>query len=557
MLLSLSVKNFAIIDNIQIDFKDGMTAFTGETGAGKSLIIDAIGLLLGDRASLELVRFGETKATIEGVFCNIPQELYNILLENELVEPNIFNNSTDDNLDEVLTIRKEIYSNGKSVSKINGNSVSSSFLNSIAFYLGNIHTQFDTYKLINPKFYFDYIDNDDINILIKNYKENLKEYNKYLKEYNTKKNIEDEIIKKLDYLKYQFDELTKAKLNVNEEEELINKHNILKNHEKIFSNYHEFIDYVDKGNILSNLYQAINSLSKNTEYEKSLAEKVEKLNSCYYEIDDLLNDVQSIINHDDFDESEIDSINERLSLYQSLHRKYKMTTSDLIDYMNKLSNEIEEIENFDVFLDEIIKKKDEYYHKTFEIANNISKIRIENAKNLESELINNLLDLELKNVSLNIKVDTTDSFLSNGINTVDILVSFNKGESVKPLSKIASGGELSRFMLALKSITCTKQRTYIFDEIDTGVSGEIAQKIGEKIKKIAKTNQVICVTHLPQVGALCDNHIFISKEVVDDKTITNIKELNFDERVDAIALMLSKGNVTPASKALALELLSK
>ena len=155
MLLSLSVKNFAIIDNIQIDFKDGMTAFTGETGAGKSLIIDAIGLLLGDRASLELVRFGETKATIEGVFCNIPQELYNILLENELVELNIFNNSTDDNSDEVLTIRKEIYSNGKSVSKINGNSVSSSFLNSIAFYLGNIHTQFDTYKLINPKFYFD------------------------------------------------------------------------------------------------------------------------------------------------------------------------------------------------------------------------------------------------------------------------------------------------------------------------------------------------------------------------------------------------------------------
>ena len=550
MLLSLSVKNFAIVDNVQIDFKNGLTALTGETGAGKSLIIDAIGLLFGDRASQELVRFGETKAIIEGLFCNIPQELYNILLDNELV-------SSDEDFDDVLSIRKEIFANGKSISKVNGNSVSSNFLNSISVYLGNIHTQFDTYKLINPKYYFDYIDNDEINNLITSYKANLKEYNKYLKEYNTKKNLENETKKRLDYLKYQYDELTKANLNVNEEEDLINKQIILKNHEKIFSNYREFVEHIDKGNVLSNIYSAYLSLSKNAEYEKSLNDKVEKLNNCYYEIDDLLSEVQSIINHNNFDESDLDIISSRLSLYQSLHRKYNMTTIELIEYANKLNKEIEEAENFDVFLDEIIKKKDEYYNKTLCLANNITDIRIKNAKKLENELINNLIDLELKNAIVEINVGVVEGFLNNGINTVDILVSFNKGQSVKPLSKIASGGELSRFMLALKSITCIKDRLYIFDEIDTGVSGEIAQRIGEKIKKISNNNQVICVTHLPQVGAICDNHIFISKEVVDGKMKTNAKELSFNERVEVLALMLSKGNITESSKALALELLTK
>jgi len=550
MLLSLSVKNFAIIDNVQVDFKEGMTGLTGETGAGKSLIIDAIGLLFGDRASQELVRHNETKAVIEGIFCNITEELFNILKENDLYDNDLFE-------EDCLTIRKEIYSNGKSVSKVNGTSVSSNFLSQIAIYLGNIHTQFDTYKLINPKYYFDYIDNDDINLLLNDYKANLKEYNYYLKEYNKKKTSENELNAKIDYLKYQYDELSKAKLNETEEEELINKHNILKNHEKIFTNYHDFIDLIDKSSLLSNLYSAINSLSKNEEFDKTLTEKIAKLNDCYYEIDDALNDVQSIINNDDFDESEIDSINERLSLYQGLHRKYKMTTSELLDYLQKLSKEIEEIENYDSFLDEIIKQKDKFYNKTLEIAKNISKIRFENAKKLEEDLLSNLIDLELKNVIVNINITEGENFLNNGINTVDILVSFNKGESPKPLSKIASGGELSRFMLALKSITCTKQKTYIFDEIDTGVSGEIAQKIGEKIKKISKDNQVICVTHLPQVAAICDNHIFISKSSTDSTTTTSIKELSFDERINAIALMLSKGNVTDASKALALELLKR
>ena len=567
MLLSLNVKNFAIIDNIDIDFKNGMTALTGETGAGKSLIIDAIGLLFGDRASSELVRTNENKAVIEGVFCNISIEAYKFLIINNLIsldEINIIKDINDiedvdlNNLNECISIRKEIFSNGKSVSKINGISVTTSLLNEFSLYLGNIHTQFDTIKLINPKYYFDYIDNDEIKLLLNDYKENLKQYNKYLKEYNQKKNSENELIARIDYLKYQLDELIKANLNISEEEELLKKYNILKNHEKIFANYKDFVKYIDDNELLDNLYSAISSLSKNQEFDENIKNKTEKLNNCYYEIEDILNEIHNIINHDEFDESELDYINERLSLYQNLKRKYKSDTSQLIQYRDKITKEIEEIENFDFYIEDLKIKKDEYYNKTLNIGKNITEIRKKSALGLEKNLYNNLLDLELKNVNLKIEVSDLEVFNQNGMNNVDILVSFNKGETLKPLAKVASGGELSRFMLALKSVTCTNLKTYIFDEIDTGVSGEIAQKIGEKIKKISLNNQVICVTHLPQVAAICDNHLFISKEINNDNnTSTNISELSFDERVNAIALMLSKGNVTDASKALALELLNK
>lgn len=567
MLLSLNVKNFAIIDNIDIDFKNGMTALTGETGAGKSLIIDAIGLLFGDRASSELVRTNENKAVIEGVFCNISIEAYKFLIINNLIsldEINIIKDINDiedvdlNNLNECISIRKEIFSNGKSVSKINGISVTTSLLNEFSLYLGNIHTQFDTIKLINPKYYFDYIDNDEIKLLLNDYKENLKQYNKYLKEYNQKKNSENELIARIDYLKYQLDELIKANLNISEEEELLKKYNILKNHEKIFANYKDFVKYIDDNELLDNLYSAISSLSKNQEFDENIKNKTEKLNNCYYEIEDILNEIHNIINHDEFDESELDYINERLSLYQNLKRKYKSDTSQLIQYRDKITKEIEEIENFDFYIEDLKIKKDEYYNKTLNIGKNITEIRKKSALSLEKNLYNNLLDLELKNVNLKIEVSDLEVFNQNGMNNVDILVSFNKGETLKPLAKVASGGELSRFMLALKSVTCTNLKTYIFDEIDTGVSGEIAQKIGEKIKKISLNNQVICVTHLPQVAAICDNHLFISKEINNDNnTSTNISELSFDERVNSIALMLSKGNVTDASKALALELLNK
>ncbi len=546
MLLSLNVKNFAIIDNIQIDFKKGLTALTGETGAGKSLIIDAIGLLFGDRASVDLVRHGENKAYIEGIFSSYNEEINNIL------------NEYDISCEDFLVIKREIYQNGKSVSRINGEVVNASLLSKIANYLGDIHTQFDSMKLVNPQNYFSFIDDDEINALITSYKLALQNYNEINKEYNQKVKNKNELFEKLDYLKYQSEELTKAKLNINEENELKEKFEILNNHGKIIENYQEFIKIYKNNNILEGIFNSISFLEKNAIYHKDLEKRISLLKDEYYDLEDLFEEVNSLISHDDFDVQELDNVNMRLDMYNNLKKKYHMDVEELIAYLNKINKDIEEITNFDFYIEDIQKKLNKSFEEVKEIGNNISNKRRINAQKLEKDLYKALDDLELKNISLNISLKKSVNFYPNGLDEVDFLVSFNKGEAMKSLAKIASGGELSRFMLALKAINTQKdfQKTFIFDEIDTGVSGEIAQKIGEKIKSISLYNQVICVTHLPQVAAICDNHLFISKNEKEGRIYTKIEELAYDERVKAIALMLSKGNITEATINLAKELLS-
>lgn len=549
MIVSLNVKNFAIIDNILIDFKKGMTALTGSTGAGKSLIIDAIGLLFGDRASNDLVRHDETKAIIEGVFDYYPEEVNNLLKANDI----------DDN-EGLLIIKREIYANGKSIAKINGETVSLSLLTDLSYLLGDIHTQFDAMKLVNPKNYFSFIDNNNIANLIIEYKKSLKEYNDINKEYLEIKNNIDINNQKLDYLKYQMQELKNANLDIDEEDNLNEKIHSLTNHEKIFDNYKEFLSLVKDSDLLDNLYNAINSLDKNVKYNKDLTNKIETLNEAYYNILDINDEISSIVNHDDFDINQLDEYNERISTYNSLKRKYKMTTKELIEYFNTLSLEIDKIENIDIYLDEVEKKKRISYDNTYNIAKEISNLRKERIVAIEKELLTNLQDLSLKNTELKISLIEKDIFLPNGINEIDFLVSFNKGEKVKSLSKVASGGELSRFMLALKAISCdlVKDKTFIFDEIDTGVNGEVAYKIGERLNKISKQNQVICVTHLPQVAGISNHHLLISKEALNNsKTVTKIEELDYDGKVLAIASMLSDGNVTDATIVLAKEILDK
>lgn len=547
MLLSLSIKNLAIIDNIQIDFKNGMTALTGETGSGKSLIIDAIGLLFGDRASSDLVRNGENKAFIEGVFDKYNSEVNNMLKELEI------------DIDDILIIKREIYANGKSICKINGEVVNANTLNNISNYLGDIHTQFDSIKLVNPKNYFTFIDDNSINELLISYKESLTNYNKLKREYELKVKNKEETLKKLDFLKYQLNELEKANLKKEELENLNEQYDVLNNHGKIFECYQEFIKTIEDNDLLTNLFNSYNILSKNIRFNKDLENDVNRLKDSYYDLQDIYENVKHIISHDDFDINELDNINFRLDLYKSLMKKYNMNVDELISYRDKIKKDIEEFSDFDYFIEEIKKQVEDFYNKTLQIGKNISELRKENADKLSIKLLENLNDLELKNVSLYIDIKETSEFNVNGINTIDFLVSFNKGESLKSLSKTASGGELSRFMLALKAINSDKdyQKTFIFDEIDTGVSGEIAQKIGERIKKISINNQVICVTHLPQVAAICDNHLFISKTNDNERMKTEITELDYEGRVNAIALMLSKGQVTKATIELAKELLNE
>ena len=551
MLQSLSVKNFAIIDNIQIDFNDYMTVLTGETGAGKSLIIDAIGLLLGFRASSEQVRYGESKATIEGVFSNYATAVDELLKDNE-IEP-----------DDFLVIRREIYANGKSLSKINGEAVSLTLLNEVSSLLGDIHTQLDTIKLVNPKNYFEFIDTLDIKKILEFYQKDLKEYRSVLNKYNEKLKAKNELIQKLDFLKYQLNEIKKAKLDINEEENLQNELRILNNHEKIASNYYEFISYFDNNNILDNLYDAISALKKNISYDNKLSSVCDRLDEAYYNIDDIFDSIKSNFKNDEFDVTSLDEINERLAVYSNLKRKYHMTTEELINNLGKLEKEVDELENFDFYLDELLKEKNRLYDIVYNEAKEISDKRKESAKNLIKSISLVFKDLSLRDTILEIdfKSDSGDNlFKANGIDIIDFLVSFNKGEPVKPLSKVASGGELSRFMLALKSLSYADidAKTFIFDEIDSGVSGEIANNIALKMKEISNVHQVLCVTHLPQVAAKAKYQLNITKKVLDsNRTVTEVNELDYEKRVESIAKMISDGNVTIASLNLAKELLDK
>lgn len=547
MLLSLTVKNFAIIDNISIDFNKGMTVLTGETGAGKSLIIDAIGLLFGDRASNELVRYGENKAVIEGVFSDYSNNVCEILENNDITNSDL------------LVIKREIYQNGKSIAKVNGETITLSVLELLSTELGDIHTQFDVVKLVNPKNYFSFIDNDRINFLLNDYKDLLNKYRKVLSIYNQKKEQEGLNNQKLDFLNYQKNELEKAKLDPDEEDILKNELNVINNFEKISENYQEFIDLFADNNIIESIYDSINALKKNVEYNGKLENYIQRLESAYYDLDDLNQDIISLKKDIEYNPLELDQKNERLSVYSSLKRKYKMDTKQLIAYYNNIKKEIDDIENYDFQINELEKQKNQLYQEVKKVAEEISSIRFEEAKVLKDNLLKVFPELSLKNTNLDIILKQTENFYNNGIDEIDFMISFNKGEPLKPLNKTASGGELSRFMLALKAISCHKNmhKTFIFDEIDTGVSGEVAGSIALKMKEISQNNQVICVTHLPQVASIASEHLNITKNILENnRTITNIKKLNYDEKVNSIALMISKGNITDASIALAKEFLN-
>ena len=545
MLISLSVNNFAIIDNINIDFDNGMTVLTGETGAGKSLIIDAIGLLFGKRASVEMIRYGEDKATIVGLFSKFSDSIINLLDEYEL----------DYDKEDNLLIKREIYASGKSKCSINNQIVTLSQLQAIGELVGDIHSQNDSIGLFNPKNYISFLNNKKTDELFVEYNDSLKDYKDKLKKYNDLFKKKDEDTQKSDFLKYQLKELNDADLSVDEEMNLKNELNELNHYEKLYENIDSLKkDYHDK-DTMDNLYNSLKCLKE----LKNINEKYEDLykifEESYYNIESVYEDNKLEIK--EFDSNRLDEINDRLGLYSELKRKYKKDVSEILKYKDEIEQVLYNIENYDEIIKELKDACDKAYDQTYDIANKISEERKKVAKSLTEEIISSLSDLMLKNVKFEIVFERSDKFLKDGIDTVDFLVSFNKGEPVKPLSKVASGGELSRFMLALKCVLGSKlpQQTKIFDEIDSGVSGSVAYSIAKKIKEISKTSQVLCITHLPQVASIGDKHLFITKSVNDGRTVTLIKELKKDERIEEVAKMISNGEATIASLNLAKEMI--
>ena len=542
MLKKLVVKNFAILEDIEIDFYDGLTILTGETGAGKSLIIDSISLLLGERASVEMIRNGEEKALISGIF-----SFSNIYLESFLNKLNIQNNGE-------IEISRTI-SSSRNVIKVNGVTISLNDLKVIAHYLADIHLQFDMTKLLNKENYIEIVDGFK--------KDTIDEYkNKYLDSLNLLKEENNhylDLLKRIEEIKnneeqYKYDlkELKSLALEKDEENNIKERIAFLNNYDKIYSLIKESEEIINK-DALSDIYQIKNNVNSLSSYQNEYKELYERINNAYYEIEDIFDSLNKKSRHFDYDPKELEDLEIRLSAINSLKKKHNKTFEELLIYQEELESILSKEEDYTTLLNEEKEKLQDIYNRTYVLANDLSKVRKEIAKVIEKESEKHLLDLGLKSVfevrinSFNKPSDIDLSiFNDNGIDDIDFYIETNIGEGLKPLAKIASGGEVSRIMLAFKALTIksSKVETVIFDEIDTGISGEVASKVARKIYEISLSTQVISITHLPQVAALSKNHLKIAKEIKNKRTYTSIKYLSLDEKIYEIASLISGGKVS-------------
>jgi DNA repair protein RecN (Recombination protein N) len=557
MLKRMVIKDFAIIDHVELDFHQGMTVLTGETGAGKSIIVDAISLLLGERADKEMISSKSDTAYISGLFA----------LNNPEIDK-VFETSGIDASEEIL-IERTISKDNRNTVKINNQNANLKTLKEIAVYVADIHSQFDTNQLINPDNYLDIIDNfriQKITPLLQSYQDVLSDYKKAISLYQDTVRKKNETLKQLDLYKFQLQELTSLELVENEYQELNERINILSNIDKINTMLEKAKFMLDEDLLLDKLYEIRNDFSKMSSYSTEFENIYNRLNDLYYELDDIKELIFDKSDSLDFTKSDFDSLQERINDLDKIQKKYDKSIEELIEYRDFLKSEITQVENYD----ELIEDRKEAVKKEFARlmleANNLSKFRRDVAERITKDIINTLEELVIKNADFKVEFfqeipkDKFDyqSFKSSGIDSVDFLISTNKGEPLKSLAKTASGGEMSRVMLAFKTIFARTQKipTIIFDEIDTGISGFIAKQIAKKIDELSRITQVISITHIPQVVAQGSHHLAVFKEIKKDKTHVSVRYLNYEERIEEIAKMVSNGTVSEAAKSIAQELLT-
>ncbi len=540
MIKTLWVKHFAIIDQMEVSFKDGMTVLTGETGAGKSLIIDAIGLLLGDRANSEMIRTGENSATVYGVF-SIESDRLQAALEQQKIPT----------WDQELKITREITLANKNTIKINDVSVTLQQLKEITRHLADIHSQFDTQRLLSPQYYLDLIDGFRPDVLlpyVEKYQIELQNYLEKHKAYTEFLAMQKELSDKMDIYQFQLKELSALNLIENEEETLEKEASVLANFDKINIALNLAIEAFDQG-LSDKLYSLMTELETLSDSGMDLAIETTKVKDAYYEFEDIEKTLKRKLRDLAFDPDELNRINDRINDLDKVKKKYKKTVAELIEYQKMIASVIDKSENYDEYLAKQKNALIEAHNRVVQASGSITKIRREIAKQVEKELMTVFQDLVLKNTIFQIEFkanDTTDylkkeGFTATGVDQVDFLISTNVGETLKPLAKTASGGEMSRIMLAFKTIFIKSQNlsTMIFDEIDTGISGVVAKQIAKKLRSISNSTQVLAISHVPQVVAMAKYQLRVSKQEVNKRTIASIKELSFDERVHDIAEMIS------------------
>ena len=540
MITTLHIKNIGIIDDLSIDLNNGLNVLTGETGAGKTLIIDSLGIISGGRFSKEMIRKGETNSFVE--ICMYEPE-------NE--------NSIEGN----IIVSREINSNGRNMCKINGRMVTVNELKNFMSKFIEIHGQNDNQSLLDNKFHLKYLDGFIGEELLKykqEYKENYTRYIEIKQELKANYGDEKERERKLDLLKYQFNEIEEAELKEKEEEEQEEKRKIMLNSEKISNSLNEADEAIGESSIDS-INLAIRAMEKiegiDTKYEAITS----NLKNIYYDLQELSRDISNEKEDIYFDEQERNEVEERLDLIYSLKRKYGNNILEILNYKEEIEKEIQHIENLDDYNRKLKKELKQIKEKMTKLAINIHNLRKEYAKVLGININKILEDLEMKNAKINIHVDyKEEEFFENGKDEIEFYITTNLGEDEKQLSKIASGGEMSRIMLAIKKVLADtdKMPVLIFDEIDTGISGKAANAVAEKLNSISKNHQVLCISHLPSIAASADYNYFISKRVLNDRTNTNIKLLNEEETIKEIA-RISSGEINEATIQYATQLRNK
>lgn len=559
MLLSLHIENIAVIKSVDFDFTPGFMVLTGETGAGKSIVIDSINLLLGAKAERELIRNGEVQAMVSGLFGELSDFTVNSLSELGI--------GVDD--DGTVLVQRTISLDGKNKIMLNGRSVSLTVLRSVMPYLISIHGQNDTANLVNSRNHLELIDvYAGCTDLLRDYRSAYSVLEAIRKDKNEliKKAREGERIKEI--LEYQIKDIDSAALHVGEEEELIDKKVKIRNSEKITKNS-EFVFKAlkgsERGSVSYLLDRSINALTQISDVVPTYAEFAERLRDMLYQVDDISEEVYSTLAEIDEDPTTtLNEIEARLDKISKLKRKYGLTIEEILAFRDKAFAEYEALENSDERIKTLSLKEKEAYNLALELANRLHLIRIDASKKLERQVKETLEFLDMPKVvfftSIKEHFEAGEKFLGkDGSDTVEFYISANRGAEPQPLSKIASGGEMSRIMLALKSVIADKDGipTVIYDEIDVGVSGKTARKIGIKMLSLSKNTQLFCVTHSAQIASLGDVHFLISKSDVDGATQTSVKVLDDDGRITELSRILGGIDVTASQRAAARDMLNE
>ena len=547
MLSLLHIENIAVIECADISFDRGFNVLTGETGAGKSIVIDAISAILGQRAYRDMIRTGTSKASVRAVFTDVPELSW------------FADNGVE--YDPETIIQREIHLDGKNVCRVNGSLVTVSILNKLGLQLINIHGQHDSASLFDEANHLTFLDDFAANQALRaDYGEKYAAVSKLRNEINRISMDEGEKLRRMETLKYQIEEIEKANLTAGEDEELEARRKVLQNSEKIADGLNDAVENLyggdDTDGAATLLSIAERALARISKFSEDIASLHEKVTDMMYQVQDVAEIARDVRDDLAYSADELERIESRLDVIHRLRRKYGVSCADILEYLQKAKQELDEIEFADDHIERLKKKLKKAEKAAWEAALELRQNRQETAEKLSKRILTELAQLDMPKVQFACNF-TELELTALGADAVAFYMSANVGEALKPMSKVASGGELARIMLAMKNVLAEQDKvnTLIFDEVDTGVSGRAAQKVAEKLKAVARNKQVLCVTHLPQIAAMGDTHLLIAKGERDGRTYTTVTPLDIEGRKRELARIIGGANITETTLKSAEEML--